>query len=339
MKAYEIRDFGIENLSLVERDTPEPEPNEVLVKFHAASLNHRDLMVIGGRYNPKMKLPAVPFSDGAGEVVVVGSDVTKWKVDDRVCPIFVQGWIEGEVNLQKSRTALGAGAQWDGVLREYGAFHEESVVRIPDHLSYEEASTLPCTGVTAWHALVVSGQLKAGETVLTLGSGGVSVYALQLAKLFGAKVIATTSSDEKAEKLEDLGADNVINYRDREDWDNAVLELTRKTGVDHVIEVGGVGTLQRSVNAVRLGGHIALIGALETEGSFNHLPVFMKMIRMQGIFVGSRTMFEDLNRAVDENELKPVIDKVFGLNEAKEALTYMESGSHFGKVVVRISDQ
>lgn len=338
MKAYEIQQFGIDNLSLVEHEIPKPKAGEVLVKFHAASLNYRDIMIISGTYNPRMKLPAVPFSDGAGEVVEVGDGITKWKPGDRVTPIFVQKWIDGEPDLQKSRTALGAGAQWNGVLREYAAFDEEGLVRIPEHLSYEEAATLPCTGVTAWHALIVSGKLKPGDTVLTIGTGGLSVFALQFAKLSGARVIATSSSDGKIEKLKELGADETINYKAREDWDNAVLELTGKTGVDHVVEVGGAGTLARSVKAVRVGGHIALIGALETAGEYSHVPVFMKLIRMQGIFVGSRRMFEEMNRAIEAAKLKPVIDKVFGFSEVREALRYMESGSHFGKVVVNIGE-
>lgn len=336
MKTYEVQTFGIDNLALVERDVPKPGPNEVLVRFHAASLNYRDVMVIEGQYNPRMKLPAVPFSDGAGEVAAVGEGVTLWKVGDRVAPIFVQRWIEGPIDLQKSRTALGAGAQWDGVLREYGAFDEQSLVRIPDHLSYEEAATLPCTGVTAWHALVESGRLKAGDTVLTLGTGGVSVFAVQIAKLFGARVIATTGSEEKEAKLRELGVDEVINYRSREDWDAAVNELTGKTGVDHVVEVGGGGTLARSINAVRLGGHIALIGALERAGEFSYVPIFMKLIRMQGIFVGSRQMSEELNRAITVNRMTPVIDRTFEFGEVRDALRYMQSGSHFGKIVVRI---
>jgi NADPH:quinone reductase-like Zn-dependent oxidoreductase len=336
MKAYEVQTFGIDNLALVEREVPVPGPNVVLVRFHAASLNYRDVMVVEGQYNPRMKLPAIPFSDGAGEVAAVGTGVTRWKVGDRVTPIFVQRWIEGPVDLQKSRTALGAGAQWDGVLREYGAFDEQSLVRIPDHLSYEEAATLPCTGVTAWHALVESGGLKAGDTVLTLGTGGVSVFAIQIAKLFGARVIATTGSEEKVNKLGELGADEVINYRTREDWDAAVNELTGKVGVDHVVEVGGGGTLARSINAVRIGGHIALIGALERAGEFSYVPIFMKLIRMQGIFVGSRQMFEDLNRAITVNRMKPVIDRTFEFGEVRDALRYMQSGRHFGKIVVRV---
>ena len=336
MKAYEIQQFGIDNLSLVDREIPEPKSGEVLVRLHAASLNYRDLMVISGTYNPRMKLPAIPFSDAAGEVAAVGEGVTKWKAGDRVSPIFAQDWIEGEPDLRKSRTALGAGAQWNGVLREYAAFNEQGLVKIPEHLSYAEAATLPCTGVTAWNALVVSGGIKPGETVLTLRTGGVSVFALQFAKLSGARVVATSGSDEKIAKLKDLGADETINYKTRGDWDSAVLELTGNTGVDHVVEVGGVGTLARSVKAVRIGGHIALIGALETAGEFNHVPVFMKSIRIQGVFVGSRKMFEDMNRAIELAKLTPVVDRIFGFDEVREALRYMESGSHFGKVVVNI---
>ena len=336
MKAFEVQTFGIDNLALVEREVPQPRTHDVQVRFHAASLNYRDTMVVEGQYNPRMKMPAVPFSDGAGEVTAIGDEVTKWKVGDRVMPIFIQRWIEGPIDLQKSRTALGAGAQWDGVLREYGTFSEESLVRVPDQLTYEEASTLPCTAVTAWHALVESGNLRAGETILTLGTGGVSVFAIQIAKLFGSRVIATTGSEEKEARLRELGVDQIINYRNREDWDAAVHDLTDKVGVDHVVEVGGGGTLARSINAVRVGGHIAMIGALEQSGEFSYVPLFMKLIRMHGIFVGSRKMFEDLNRAIMAAGLKPVIDRTFEFGEVREALRYMQSGKHFGKIVVKI---
>ena len=285
MKSYEIEQFGIENLAIVERDIPRPTANDVLIKFHAASLNFRDVMVVKGDYNPRMKLPAVPFSDGAGEVVEVGESVTKWKVGDRVCSTVIQGWHDGGASAETAKTAIGAG-NYDGVLREYGAFNEASVVAVPEHLSYDEAATLPCAAVTAWNALVVSGNIKAGDTVLTLGTGGVSIFAIQIAKAFGARVIATSSSNEKLAKVRELGADEMINYREREDWDKAVLELTDGRGVDHVVEVGGAGTLARSVKAVRVGGHIALIGALDMAGEFNPIPVFMKAISVQGIFVG-----------------------------------------------------
>ena len=338
MKAYEVQQFGIDNLASVNREEPSPKPDEVLIKFHAASLNHRDFMVVSGTYNPRMKLPAVPFSDGAGEITAVGEGVTKWNAGDRVMPIFAQGWFDGESSDEKRRTSLGAGAQWDGVLREFGTFSQESVVRIPEHLNYEEAATLPCAALTAWNALTVSGRLKAGETVVTLGTGGVSIFALQFAKLSGARVIITSSSNEKLEHAKQLGADETINYKTREDWDNAVLELTGKAGADHVVEVGGSGTLAKSLNAVRIGGHIAMIGALSGPGQFNPIHVFMKAIRLQGVFTGSRHMFEEMNRAISIAKLRPVIDRTFMFDKAVDALRYMESGSHFGKIVVKIGE-
>ena len=334
MKAFEIREFGIEKLALVEQDQPTPRADEVLVRFRAASLNYRDVMVVAGTYNPRMKLPAIPLSDGASEIVEVGSEVTDWKVGDRVMPLRVQRWLDGESSEEKRRTALGAGAHWNGVAREYAAYRQDAIVRVPEHLSFEEASTLPCAALTAWHALAVSGDLKPGETVLTLGTGGVSIFAVQIAKLFGARVIATSSSNEKIARLKKLGADETINYRETEAWDKAVLELTGGRGVDHVVEVGGAGTLQRSINAVRVNGHIAMVGALDTSGGFNHVPVFMKAIRLQGIFVGNKAMFESMNRAIDLGKLRPVVDRTFGFEEIPDALKYMESGSHFGKVVI-----
>jgi NADPH:quinone reductase-like Zn-dependent oxidoreductase len=333
MKAYEVRQFGIDHLALIEQDEPQPAAHEVIVRFRAASLNYRDLMFVKGTYNPRAKLPAVPFSDGAGEVVAIGSAVTRWHVSDRVCPIFSQGWIEGEPSLQKNRSSLGAG-ELAGVLREFGAFNEAGLVSIPAHLSFEEAATLPCAAVTAWHALVSSGHLKAGETVLALGTGGVSVFSLQFAKLHGARVIITSSSDEKLAHARELGADETINYRTTPEWDKQIARLTNKLGVDHVIEVGGQGTLAKSVNAVRVGGHVALIGVLAAGGEFNPISVLMKGIRLQGVFVGSRVMFEEMNRAIEANQLRPVIDKTFSFAEARDALRYMESGAHFGKIVI-----
>lgn len=336
MRAFQINEFGIDKLALVEIAAPEPQPNEVVVRFDAWSLNYRDVMVVEGRYNPRLKMPATPLSDGAGEIVAVGEGVSKWKVGDRVMPIMVQRWFDGEPDAETSRTAIGAGAVWDGILREKAAFHENSVVAVPDQLSQSEAATLPCAAVTAWNALVVSGKLKAGDTVLTQGTGGVSIFAVQFAKILGARVIATSSSDTKLGKLKELGADETINYRTREDWDRAVLELTDKRGVDHVIEVGGAGTLAKSINAVRVGGHIAMIGALDTEGTFNHVPIFMKAIRLQGIFVGSKAMFEDMNASIAGKNVRPLIDRIFRFEEIRDALHYMKSGAHFGKIVVNL---
>ena len=333
MKTYEYRQFGLENLELVEHDQPRASGHLVVVKFRAASLNYRDLLFAQSVYNPHAKLPAVPLSDGAGDVVEVGEQVTRWKVGDRVCPIFMQGWIEGECNAAKMKTSLGGG-DLPGVLREYGAFDENGLVAIPDYLSYEEAATLPCAAVTAWHALVPSGKLKAGDTVLTLGTGGVSVFAVQLAKMHGARVIATSSSDEKLARIRELGADETINYKTTPDWDQEVLRLTDKTGVDHVVEVGGAGTLSKSVSATRIGGDVAVIGVLAAGGDFNPMSVLMKSLRLQGIFVGSRQMFEEMNRALTVAQLKPVIDKTFPFDQARQALEYMQSGSHFGKIVI-----
>jgi NADPH:quinone reductase-like Zn-dependent oxidoreductase len=335
MKTWQYSQLGLENLSLVERETPQPARGEVLVKFHAVSLNYRELLFAWGLYNPNPNLPAVPCSDGAGEVVALGEGVTRWKVGDRVCPIFMQGWIDGELDSSKGRTSLGGG-DIDGTLREFGAFHEDGLVHIPEALSYEEAATLPCAAVTAWNALVHVSAVKAGDAVLLLGTGGVSIFALQIAKMHGARVIITSSSDEKLAHARNLGADETINYKTTPEWDAEVLRLTGGKGVDHVVEVGGAGTLPRSINAARYGGTISVIGVLSQGEGVNPISILMKGLRVQGIFVGSRKMFEELNRAVTCNQLKPVIDRTFAFNEAPEALAYMESGSHFGKIVIRV---
>ncbi len=335
MKAYEINEFGIDNLSSVERQMPEPREDEVLIKFHAASLNYRDLMMVKGVYNPKLKTPLVPLSDGAGEVVAVGENVRKWKIGDRICPIFMQGWVDGTIDFGKARTALGGDT--DGCLREFGAFGEDGLVRIPEHLSYEEAATLPCAAVTAYNALFCSGSLKPDETVLLQGTGGVSIFALQFASVHGARTIITSSSDEKLNRAKELGANDLINYKTTEDWDKAVLDLTGKRGVDHVVEVGGAGTMQKSVNAVKMSGDVSVIGVLSGKGDFNPTSLLMKTVKLQGIYVGSRQMFEQMNLMLCQyNYLKPVIDKTFEFGEVKDALRYMESGSHFGKIVVNI---
>jgi NADPH:quinone reductase-like Zn-dependent oxidoreductase len=306
----------------------------VVVRLHAASLNYRDVMVASGTYNPRMERPAVPLSDAAGEVVEIGPDVTKWKIGDRVCSCVIPGWIDGGPTAEASRTAIGAGGM-TGVAREYMVFAEDAMVAAPDHLSYEEAATLPCAALTAWHALAVSGKVQPGEVVLTLGTGGVSVFAAQFAKAMGARVISTSSSNEKLDRMIALGADETINYMTTPDWDKAVLDLTGRRGVDHVVEVGGTGTLTRSVRSVRTGGHIALIGALDMNGGFNPISIFMKAIRVQGIFIGSRSMFEDMNEFLVAHQIKPVVDRIFGFDELPAALHHMESGSHFGKIVVR----
>lgn len=336
MKAYEINEFGIDNLTLAERDEPTPNAGEVKVKFYAVSLNYRDLMMVKGAYNPRLKTPLVPFSDGAGEVVEIGEGVTKFKIGDRVTPIFMQGWQNGAIDAAKSRTALGG--DLDGCLREFGTFDENGLVCIPDHFSYEEAATLPCAAVTAYHALFESCGIKPDDTVLLQGTGGVSIFALQLASVLGCRIIITSSSDEKLKRAKELGATDTINYKREEDWDKKVLEFTEKRGVDTVVEVGGSGTMQKSVNAVKTGGHVAVIGVLSGKGEFNPTSILMKSVRLQGIYVGSRQMFEDMNRFLcSYTHIKPVIDKTFEFSEVKDALKYMESGSHFGKIVMKIA--
>jgi len=335
MKVFEIHQpSGIDSLTLAERPDPKPAYGQALVKVKAASLNFRDLLVVKGAYSRNLPPGLVPCSDGVGEVVEVGEGVIRVKPGDRVAGIFMQTWISGELDEGKAKSALGGAI--DGVLAEYVLFHEDGLVRIPEHLSYEEAATLPCAAVTAWNGLITSGGLKPGDTVLVLGTGGVSIFALQFAKISGASVIATSSSDEKLERVKGLGASDIINYKSEPDWEKKVLETTGRRGVDHVVEVGGAGTLPKSLRAVRMGGHISLIGVLTGAGEANPLPAVMKNVRIQGIYVGSRDMFEAMNRAITFNRLHPVIDRVFSFEESKEAFGYMESGVHFGKVVIRL---
>ena len=335
MKVFEIKDgFSLDNLRLAERPEPRPGHGQVLIKVRAASLNYRDLLVVKGAYNPKLPLPLIPCSDGAGEVVAVGEGVTRVRVGDRVAGIFMQKWLAGEIDDKGARSALGGDI--DGMLAELVVLSEDGVVPIPEHLTFEEGATLPCAAVTAWHAVVENG-IRPGDTVLILGTGGVSLFALQFARLAGARVIATSGSDEKIARVTQLGASDGINYRAVPEWDRPVRELTGRTGVDLVVEVGGAGTLPRSLRAVRVGGQISLIGVLAGgAGEVNPLPVVMKKVRLQGIFVGSRAMFEAMNRAIALHRLRPVIDRVFPFAEAREALHFLESGAHFGKVCIRL---
>jgi NADPH:quinone reductase-like Zn-dependent oxidoreductase len=335
MKAYEIRDgFGLDHLHLADRPDPTPGPGEVLVRVRAVSLNFRDLLVTRGVYNPRMPLPRIPCSDAAGQVEAVGPGVSRVKVGDRVNGTFMQRWTAGALSDEAARSDLGGSLE--GVLAEYAVFREEGVVPVPEHLTDEEAATLPCAALTAWHALLAEGSLRPGETVLTQGTGGVSLFALQFAKLAGARVLITSSSDEKLQRARDLGADEGINYKSTPAWGDRARELTGKRGVDHVVEVGGAGTLPQSLRAVRTGGHISLIGVLSGAGQVDPVPILMKNVRVQGIFVGSREMFEAMNRAVAQHRLHPVVDRVFPFAEAREALVHMEQGRHFGKIVVRL---
>lgn len=335
MKVCEIKNtFGIDNLLLSERPKPSAGYGEIILKVRAVSINYRDLLVIKGLYNPKLHLPVIPFSDGAGDVVAVGEGVTRVKVGDRVAGIFMQNWQAGELNEVKAKSALGG--DLDGMLAEYVALHEDGVVHIPEHLSYEEAATLPCAAVTAWHAVIES-NLKSGGSVLLQGTGGVSLFALQFARMAGARVIITSRSEEKLARAKELGATDGINYESVPEWSSRVWELTDKMGVDLVVDVGGAGTLPQSLRAVRQGGQISLIGVLSgTAGEINPLPVIMKEIRLQGILVGSREMFEAMNKAISLHRLHPVLDRIFPFEDTMEALRYMESGRHFGKICIML---
>ncbi|HYV39525.1 MAG TPA: NAD(P)-dependent alcohol dehydrogenase [Gemmataceae bacterium] len=333
MKLYQIQSaFGIDNLAIAERPEPQPGPGQVLLKMLAYSLNYRDLLVVKGLYNSKLKLPFTPLSDGVGKVAAIGDGVRRVKVGDRVCPLFMQQWLEGQVTDAKSRSALGGGG--DGVLAEYAVFHEDGVIPVPAHLSDPEAATLPCAGLTAWHALVTEGKLTAGDVVLTQGTGGVSLFALQFARLVGARVIATSSSEIKLARALHLGASDGINYKTTPEWGDKARELSGGTGVDHVIEVGGAGTIGQSLRAVRANGRISLIGILSGTGAFNLTSILMRNLCIQGIFVGSREMFEAMNKAIALHRMHPVIDRVFDFSEVPDAFRHMESATHIGKICI-----
>jgi len=312
-----------------------PGAGEVLVQVRAISFNYRDLLVVKGVYNPKLRLPRIPVSDGSGEVAAVGEGVTRWKVGDRVAAIFMQNWIDGPPTAEKSRGALGGDI--DGMLAEYVVLKETGLVALPEHLSFQEAATLPCAAVTAWNALSV-GDLKPGGTVLIQGTGGVAIFALQLARLRGARVLGISSSQEKLERAYSLGLDAGLNYKDSPEWDRWALDQTGGRGVDLVVEVGGLATLPRSLSAARIGGAIAQVGVLTGAADPTAFPVttiLHKQIRMQGMYVGSRRDFQDLNKAIALAVLRPVGEN-FHWSQAREALARMEEGSHFGKLVLTV---
>jgi NADPH:quinone reductase-like Zn-dependent oxidoreductase len=317
MRVWEIRAWG-----------------DLAVRLRAVSLNFRDLLTLQGKYNPKMRLPLVPCSDGAGEVVAVGEGVTRVRPGDRVSTVFAQRWTAGRPTRERLRSTLGG--PLDGTLTEFAVFNEEGLVRTPDHLSDEEAATLPCAAVTAWSALVTEGGVTAGDTVLVQGTGGVSIFALQFARLLGARVIATSSADAKLARVRELGAFEGINYRDVPDWGARAKELAGGEGVDHVVEVGGAETLAQSLRAVRFGGTISLIGNLTgTTTQVVLTQVFMQNVRLQGILVGHRDSVEAMNRAIALHGMHPVIDRAFPFEEAPAAFAHLAAGGHFGKIVVR----
>lgn len=337
MRAYivEAGASSLSSLKRVEMERPQPKPGEVLIAVRACSLNHRDQLIVQGKYfGGTIRSDLVPLSDGVGEVVEVGAGVTRFAPGDRVAGTFFQSWVDGPPNAHVG-AALGAPPA-SGMLADYVALPEEGVTALAKSLSFEEAATLPCAGVTAWNALTEGSQpVRAGQHVLILGTGGVSLLALQIAKAAGAIVIATSSSDEKLERVRTLGATHGINYRTTPDWGAAAAGLAGG-GVDHVVEVGGAGTLAQSYQAVGFNGSVALIGVLTREGNAGPHALMTKGASLRGIFVGSRGMAERLNAAIDATSIKPVIDRVFAFEDAAEAYRYQASSALFGKVVIRI---
>ncbi len=341
MKIWQIQAFGetpsleTAQFRLADVATPEPGPHQVLVKVHAASLNYRDLMMVSGVYNPKLSMPRIPCSDGAGEIVALGEGVTTVKTGQRVAGIFMQNWLEGDPTTERVRGALGGDV--DGMLAEYVVLSEHGVIPVPDHLSYAEASTLPCAGVTAWNALRRAALTGPGDVVVIQGTGGVSLFALQFAKLMGATVLGTSSSDEKLERAKVLGLDGGLNYRTSPEWAKWVLQQTNDRGADLVVEVGGGGTFGQSVQAVRMGGTIAQIGVLSQSNQPLPIPVILtRQIVVKGIYVGSRADFESMNRAITASRTRPVVDRTYPFSEAPEALKAMKEGYHFGKIVIQV---
>lgn len=333
MRAYEFAAFGLEHLKLVERDPPQPGPDEVVVDVQYVSLNYRDLLVITGRYNPKLRLPQVPLSDGAGVISAVGANVTRVRVGDRVTSHFVSGWIDGPFVQAHLGTTLGAPRA--GLAAQQVKLPADAVIPVPRGYDLAQAATLPIAALTAWSALRTVSDLQSGQTVLTLGTGGVSIFALQFAKAMGARVILTSSSDEKLARGRALGADETINYINTPQWDKAVLELTGGLGTDVVVENVGAGTLEQSLRATRAAGTVALLGALAgLKGEITAGTLLMKRLRLIGIMVGSRREFADMNVFIEQHRIEPVIDRRFAFEELPEALRYMESGRHFGKLVV-----
>jgi NADPH:quinone reductase-like Zn-dependent oxidoreductase len=338
MRAYEILagSTSLEGLRQCERPKPVPQSGQILVRMHAASLNFRDLMIARGRY---MGGPGtaniIPMSDGAGEVVAIGDSVTRFKIGSRVSGTFFRNWHDGAPP-RRPLVALGA-PPTDGVLAEFAVFDQEDAVSIPDHLSWSGAAALPCAAVTAWRSLVDFGRIAPGETVLLLGTGGVSIFGLQFARLAGARVIITSSSDEKLARARALGAAEGINYRTMPEWDREVMRLTGGQGVDHVLDVGGSDTLGRSIGSVAVGGKVAMIGVITGVGAVGSpYGLLGKQASVQGVFVGSRGHFERMNAAISSAQLEPVIDREFAFEEAPAAFNYLESGAHFGKIVIRI---
>ncbi len=335
MRSYSLDKFGIEHLRLIDLPEPSPAPDEVVVDVRALSLNYRDLLVVRGLYNPRLPLPAVPISDGAGVISAVGAKVTRVAVGDRVAGQFVAGWTDGHFRREYIRYSLGTPGP--GMAAERVVLPADAVVPIPADFSFEQAATLPIAALTAWSALVTEGQIGPGQTVLTLGTGGVSIFVVQIGKALDAKVIVTSKSDEKLQRAAALGATHTINYEQTPAWEERVEELTDGVGVDLTVETGGARTLQQSMAATRAGGRIAMLGALTgLTGELNIAPVLMKRLRICGVYVDSRSAFEAMNLFLAEQRIAPVIDRTFPFDALPDALRHLESGAHFGKIVVTL---
>jgi NADPH:quinone reductase-like Zn-dependent oxidoreductase len=334
MKVYEIQgSFGMDNLRPAERPEPSTGPGQVRLRLRAVSLNYRDLMMVRGHYNPRQPLPLVPCSDGVGEVIEIGAGVSRVAVGDRVATLFSQSWLAGAPTADKLKGTLGG--PLDGTLAEEMTLPAHGVVAVPEYLTDVEAATLPCAALTAWSALAEQGTVTAGDTVLVQGTGGVSVFALQLAGVLGARVIVTSSSPAKLERVRELGAWQTINYVEDPKWGATARKLTGGIGVDQVVEVGGAGTLEQSMAAVRVGGQVSVIGVLSgVAAELNIIPILMKNLRLQGILVGSREGFERMSRALAAHELRPVVDRVFPFDDAPAAFRRLATGEHVGKIVV-----
>jgi 2-desacetyl-2-hydroxyethyl bacteriochlorophyllide A dehydrogenase len=313
---------------------PSPGPGQVLIQIQAVSLNSRDTGVIDGFYEPNRTEPLIPVSDGVGRIIALGEHADKFEVGERVSGIFTQSWTTGEPTQENWVSTLGS--PLDGMLAEYVVLPEEGLVRVPEHLTDEEAAALACAGVTAWHAIAEEGQVKAGDIVVVQGTGGVSLFALQFAKLLGATVIVTSSSDEKLERAKALGADYGINYKTNPEWDQAVLAYTQGRGADHIVDLGGASTLNRSISALKVGGQVSIIGILSGAAveDFAIVPAIIRKARLQAINVGSREMFERMNAVIEQHALRPVMDRSFPFSQSLDALRYLAQGSAFGKISI-----
>ncbi|ARP99638.1 zinc-dependent alcohol dehydrogenase family protein [Pseudorhodoplanes sinuspersici] len=336
MKAMVMGGLGLSNLALQDLPDPRPGPGQVLVRLHAASLNYRDLLTLDGKYGSMQRREnLILLSDGAGEIAEIGAGVKEWKVGDRVVGCFFPFWQNGEPQDYLLRDAPGGLA--DGMACQYRVFNSDAILPIPPQLSFVEAATLPCAALTAWSAVRAAHKTGPEHVVLTQGTGGVSLFALQFAKAAGATVIATSSSEEKLRRLRSLGADHVINYRDDAEWGKTARKLTKGRGVDLVVEVGGAGTIKQSIRATKLGGTIPLIGVVAGPSLDLPLPLItMNLLKVVGVALGNRRQFADMLRAIEHHAIKPVVDRVFPLTELPEALAWLQAGKHVGKVCIEI---